>query len=104
MFPKDEVLLEIESLALSGEGIARREGLVYFVEGALPGEEVRSEVVKIEKNLIRARALAILRKSPDRVEPVCRHFGRCGGCTFQHLTYERQLELKHQALRELFEH
>ncbi len=104
MFPKDEILLEIESLALSGEGIARRDGLVYFVEDAFPGEEVRTELVKPEKNLIRTKALEILRKSPDRAEPVCGHFGSCGGCAFQHLSYERQLEFKRNALQELFDH
>ncbi len=104
MLPKDEVFLEIESLALSGEGVAKRDGLVFFVDGALPGEEVRSEVTKVEKNLIRAKTVGILRKSPDRIDPLCKHFGDCGGCSFQHLKYEKQLEIKRDELTQMFKH
>ena len=104
MLPKDEILLQIESLALSGEGVAKKEGLVFFVDGALPGEEVRAEVTKTERNLIRAKTLEVFKKSSARVDVPCEHFGYCGGCAFQHLAYEEQLKAKQKALEDLFCH
>ncbi len=87
-----EVLnLTIDSLAYGGDGIARKGGLVFFVENALRGEEVTARVKGIRKNFVRAEAVKILRPSPHRVEPFCRYFGVCGGCAFQHLAYEKQL-------------
>lgn len=101
---KDEIVLDIDSISLSGEGIARREGLVYFVDGALPGEQVKSVVIKIEKNLVRSKTIEVLKKSPERIQPVCPHFGACGGCSFQHLKYEKQLEIKRHELEQMFTH
>jgi tRNA/tmRNA/rRNA uracil-C5-methylase (TrmA/RlmC/RlmD family) len=98
----EEVLLDVESVALSGEGVARLEGLVYFVEGALRGETVRARILKRERNLIRAVAQEIVAASTDRVKPACPHFGVCGGCVFQHMSYERQLAEKTEALRGTF--
>lgn len=101
---QDEILLNIESIALSGDGIAREEGVVFFVEGALPGEKVKAQITKVEKNLVRARALDILEASPHRTKPRCPHFGTCGGCVFQHLSYEAQLEVKRRELEQMFAH
>lgn len=102
--PGESIRLDIDSLALSGDGVGRHEGLVFFVDGALPGERVRVDVTKKEQNLIRARLLEILQSSPDRIQPVCPYFGRCGGCAFQHLAYERQLEVKQRELEQMFVH
>ncbi len=93
--------LNIESLAYGGEGIARHEGKVYFVWGALPGETVCVRVIQNKKNFSRAETVEILKKSPDRVDPPCRYFGRCGGCQLQHLKYEEQLVWKRKWLEEL---
>lgn len=101
---KDQLVLNIESMMLSGEGVARLDGLVYFVDGALRGEKVRAEITKVESNLIRANAVEILEPSPNRVKPVCDYFGECGGCVFQHLSYEQQLIEKRDALLGMFQH
>jgi 23S rRNA (uracil1939-C5)-methyltransferase len=95
--PKRGELLEveIESLAYGGRGVARTEGLVVFVSGALPGDRVRAEVTKAKKRFAEARSVELLTPSPDRVADVCVHGGEpCPGAPWQGLDYERQLEHK----------
>ncbi|WP_149541112.1 class I SAM-dependent RNA methyltransferase [Siccirubricoccus phaeus] len=72
-------VLEIAAMGAAGDGIARHAGGTVFVPGALPGEIVRAEIAGQ-----RAKPEAWLRESPDRIAPLCRHFGSCGGCTLQH--------------------
>ena len=84
----------MEGLAFGGEGVARVDGMVVFVEGALPGERAAVEIAREEKRFKRGRAVEILEFSPDRVSPRCRLFGRCGGCVLQHLRYESQVAWK----------
>lgn len=91
-----EVDLEIESLAFGGRGIARINGFVIFVEGALPGQTVRAKIIKKRKAHAEARTSTVLQSSPLEQEPRCPHFFECGGCRFQHLDYAAQLEYKHQ--------
>jgi tRNA/tmRNA/rRNA uracil-C5-methylase (TrmA/RlmC/RlmD family) len=67
-----------------------------FVRGALPGELVRCRPEKEAGSFIRADLLEVVEPSPHRIEPFCRHFGRCGGCSLQHLEYGRQLHWKRQ--------
>ncbi|MFC1544105.1 23S rRNA (uracil(1939)-C(5))-methyltransferase RlmD [Gemmatimonadota bacterium] len=87
--------LEIESLAFGGRGVARTdEGLVVFVEDALPGQRVRARIVRVKKGHAEAKLSEIVRESPDAVTPRCRHFGTCGGCRLQHLDYPAQLAAK----------
>jgi 23S rRNA (uracil1939-C5)-methyltransferase len=95
--PKRGELLEveIESLAYGGRGVARTEGLVVFVAGALPGDRVRAEVTKAKKRFAEARSVELLTPSPDRVADVCVHGGEpCPGAPWQGLAYERQLAHK----------
>ncbi len=101
---KDQVLLTIESMTLSGEGVARLDGLVVFVDGALRGEKVSAEITKVEHNLARAKTVEIIEPSPNRVKPACTYFDECGGCVFQHLSYEQQLIEKQEALVGMFQH
>ncbi len=86
--------LEIHDLAFGGKGVARHEGKVYFVPFTIPGETVTARVVRQKKNFAEAELIAVETPSPDRVEPACPYFGRCGGCSYQHIAYERQLALK----------
>ncbi|MGE5315158.1 MAG: 23S rRNA (uracil(1939)-C(5))-methyltransferase RlmD [Acidobacteriota bacterium] len=88
--------LEIESSGFEGTSIARYQGIVVFVEGAVAGDRVKARVYKTKKKHIEAKAFEILRPSPDRTAPRCRHFGVCGGCKWQHVTYASQLEFKRQ--------
>ena len=93
--------VEVESLAFGGRGVARTDGLVVFVAGALPGDLVRAEVTKGKKRFAEARAVELLRPGADRVPDVCVHGGEpCPGAPWQGLTYERQLEHKAAQLDE----
>jgi 23S rRNA (uracil1939-C5)-methyltransferase len=93
--------VEIESLAFGGRGIARAEGFVVFVEGALPGDRVRAEITKGKKRFAEARAVELLRPSPDRVPDRCVHGGEpCPGAPWQGLPYERQLAVKQEQVGE----
>ncbi|MEY2429757.1 MAG: rRNA (uracil1939-C5)-methyltransferase, partial [Verrucomicrobiota bacterium] len=67
------------------------------------GEIVAAQVVEVKKRFARAMLLRVLQPSPERVEPLCRHFGECGGCQYQHLDYPSQLRLKHKQIADLFE-
>jgi 23S rRNA (uracil1939-C5)-methyltransferase len=94
--PRGELLeVEIDSLAFGGRGVARAEGLVVFVAGALPGDRVRAEVTKGKKRFAEARTVELLRPGADRVPDVCVHGGvPCPGAPWQGLAYERQLAAK----------
>jgi 23S rRNA (uracil1939-C5)-methyltransferase len=87
--------LDVESLAYGGKGIARRDGYVVFVAGALPGDRVRAEVTKAKRAYAEASALEVVRESPDRLPPRCDHGGEpCPGAPWQRLPYEEQLRHK----------
>ena len=89
-----------ESLNHDGRGVARVHGKVTFIEGALPGEEVRFRYGDRRKTYDSGAALEILKPSADRVPPACPHFGVCGGCSLQHLRPEAQIRAKQQVLAE----
>jgi 23S rRNA (uracil1939-C5)-methyltransferase len=90
--------LALEGIAHGGEAIGRHAGKTVFVPYAIPGERVRAELVEERERWARARLVAVLEASPDRVEPPCPYFGpgKCGGCQWQHIAYERQAELKQE--------
>ncbi len=87
--------LDVDSLAYGGNGIARRNGYVVFVAGALPGDRVTAEVTKAKRGYAEAQAKEIVRESPDRVPSRCDHGGEpCPGAPWQGLAYEEQLRHK----------
>ena len=92
--------LTIESLDQEGRGVAHAEGKVVFVEGALPGERVRAEIVKRKPSFDVARTVDVVRANASRVAPRCPHFGVCGGCTLQHADPALQVAAKQRALEE----
>lgn len=92
----DELHLKIEDSAFEGKSLARLDGMVVFVPGGVPGDEVRVRVVRTKKNYSEAELLDVLAPSPLRVEPRCRYFGTCGGCMWQHVSYQAQLDFKRQ--------
>ena len=99
-----EVVLDIESLDLEARGIARLDGKVVFVEGALPGERVLAAVVRRKPSYEIARTTSVLRSSSQRVSPPCPHFGVCGGCVMQHLDPAAQVAVKQRALEDTLKH
>jgi 23S rRNA (uracil1939-C5)-methyltransferase len=92
----------VTGLTHEGEGIVR-EGKTAFVGGALPGELIRYRRVRTHRGHDEGQLLEVIAPSADRVTPRCAHFGTCGGCALQHLSGERQIELKEQQLRDALE-
>ena len=99
-----EIELTIDSLTNLGSGVARVDGWVVFVPFALPGETVKARVYRNDKNCSHADLVEVLVRSPERVQPVCPLFGECGGCQYQHLDYQKQLEWKTRQVGELMKH
>ncbi|MDP9303649.1 MAG: 23S rRNA (uracil(1939)-C(5))-methyltransferase RlmD [Actinomycetota bacterium] len=93
---KDQELeLTIDRLAFGGNGVARLNGFVVFVRRGLPGDTVRARVTKVQRRHAEALVTEVLHPSPLRVEAPCNHYPACGGCRFQNLAYEAQVEAKH---------
>ena len=89
--------LPITGIATKGKALARTdEGLVVFVQGAVPGDIADVEVYKKRRSYAEGRVAQLISPSPDRIDPVCEHFGVCGGCQWQHLSYQAQLRHKQQ--------
>jgi 23S rRNA (uracil1939-C5)-methyltransferase len=94
---KDQELeLTIDRLAYGGNGVARLNGFVVFVRRGLPGDTVRARVTKVQRRHAEALATEVVKPSPLRVEAPCAHYPACGGCRFQDLAYETQVEAKHE--------
>ena len=90
-----ELTLTLTIMAHGGAAMGRDEdGRPIFVPYAIPGETVRAELTIEKRHFARADLLEVLESSPDRVDPRCPHFGTCGGCHFQHMRYEAQLQHK----------
>jgi 23S rRNA (uracil1939-C5)-methyltransferase len=115
------LLLNIEKLIYGGDGLARfpaaspgnespgnaspgtkdrGRGKAVFVPFVLAGEKIEAAITEEKPGFARAQATAIVEPSPHRVSPPCPHFSRCGGCHYQHASYEHQLEIKKEILRE----
>lgn len=90
----EETTLIIEGAAFKGKGVAKVDGLAVFVTGTMPGDVVRVRIIKRKKSYREAKLLEILTPSPDRITPKCQHARVCGGCSWQHVPYEKQLEYK----------
>ena len=90
----------IEKLVYGGDGLARIEGRVALAPYVLPGERARLHALQEKPGLIRATPVAVLEPSSARVAPACPYFGRCGGCHYQHASYEAQLAAKREILIE----
>ena len=92
---KDQELeLRVDSLAYGGNGVARLNGFVVFVRRALPGDVVRARVTKVKRSHAEAVAVEVVEAGAPRVEAPCVHYPACGGCRFQDLAYEAQLDAK----------
>jgi 23S rRNA (uracil1939-C5)-methyltransferase len=96
----DELQLSIEKLVYGGDGLGHADGNTVFVPYVLPGEEIRAAIASRKKKLVWAKPLQIVKADLARVKPVCPHFGVCGGCHYQHASYESQVKFKLDILRE----
>lgn len=96
----EETELTIEDFADRGKSIARVNGYVVFVDRAVPGERVRVRVIRSRRKYAEARIVDILEPSELRRTPLCEYFGSCGGCNWQHVSYEAQLQAKWRTVRD----
>ena len=88
--------ITITDYAAEGKSLVRYDGKVLFVSGAVPGDIVDIQIVKNKKDWAEGRAIKIIKPANDRLVPFCKHFGICGGCKWQMLPYEKQLQYKQQ--------
>jgi 23S rRNA (uracil1939-C5)-methyltransferase len=95
---------EITGLAFGGRGITRIDGMAVFVDQAVPGDRALIQITRKKKNFAEARLVQIIEPSADRVPAPCRYSGFCGGCTWQFLSYAKQLEYKRRHVAESLEH
>jgi tRNA/tmRNA/rRNA uracil-C5-methylase (TrmA/RlmC/RlmD family) len=98
-----ELELTISGLTNLGKGVARHDGWVIMVPFVIPGERVRLRVYRNHKNYSDADLIEVLEASTDRIAPRCSLYGECGGCQYQHIRYERQLQEKATHVRECFQ-
>jgi len=96
--------VDIETVAFGGKGIARIDGLVVFIENTIPKDRVRARIIKKKKNHAIGCIEEIISPSPFRVPAPCQYSGYCGGCKWQSLAYEKQLEVKQQHVVDALEH
>ena len=106
--PAPPYAIEIESIDLAGRGVARRDGKVVFVDGALTGERVQVVTTRSKASYETARTIVVERASSERVAPRCPHFGlhpgACGGCSLQHMDARAQVAIKQRALEDTLWH
>jgi 23S rRNA (uracil1939-C5)-methyltransferase len=102
-FSRDPFEAQIDGLTHDGRGVARRDGKAVFVRGALPGERVIARPTARHRHFDEASTIEVLHASPDRVTPLCAHFGQCSGCVLQHLDAPKQIEAKQRVLLENLE-
>ncbi|MDP9097617.1 MAG: class I SAM-dependent RNA methyltransferase [Verrucomicrobiota bacterium] len=99
------VELTIEDVAFGGKGVARDAGKAVFIPFTIEGERVTAKIVREKKQFAEAELSEVLESSPERIAAPCPYFGRCGGCSYQHISYTHQLELKakqvEQAMRRI---
>jgi 23S rRNA (uracil1939-C5)-methyltransferase len=86
--------IRVETMAAEGKCVAKVNGLVIFLEGCAPGDLVNARLTKIKSSFLEGKVTQIVELSPNRTQPFCIHFGLCGGCSWQHIAYETQLQYK----------
>jgi 23S rRNA (uracil1939-C5)-methyltransferase len=97
------IVLDIHDVAFGGAGVGRFNGKIVFVPFTIDGERVEAEVVEHRKSFDRAQLRKVIIRSAHRVSPVCPYFGHCGGCDYQHIAYNHQLDLKRRQVIQLLD-
>jgi 23S rRNA (uracil1939-C5)-methyltransferase len=100
--PGDRIELRIDSVAFGGDGVGRFQQQVVFVPFTVDGDEVTVRITDVRKRFVRGCLEQILNPSAHRIEPRCRHYTRCGGCQYQHVRYEHELQCKEQQVVDAF--
>jgi tRNA/tmRNA/rRNA uracil-C5-methylase (TrmA/RlmC/RlmD family) len=92
--------LKIADIAFGGKGVGREAGKAVFVPYTIEGETVSAEILREKRQFAEADLLDVKERSPHRVAPQCPYFGQCGGCAYQHISYEHQLAIKWRQVRD----
>lgn len=95
-----EYVVDVQGMGYEGEGVSKIDNFTVFIPGALENEKVKIRIVKVNKNFGFGKLLEVLEPSPDRSEPECGIYKRCGGCQLQHLSYGAQLEFKRKRVED----
>lgn len=95
--------VEITGYTSEGAGIARIDGMAVFVPLALSGERCEIMILKVEKSFAYAKLVRVIESSPERVEGMCKHYPKCGGCTMWHMSYDEELRMKEERVRSAIE-
>ncbi len=103
MKKNEEIELIIDQVEFPNKGVAKYEDQTIRLKGGIEGQKVRARIAKNKNGNVEAKILEVLEKSPLETEKGCHHFGVCGGCTYQTLSYENELALKEKQIRSLFE-
>jgi len=93
----------VTDIAEGGKGVGKADGMVIFIDNAVPGDLVDVEIYRKKKNFAEAGIKTFVKASEHRIEPFCEHFGVCGGCKWQHMTYESQLHYKQKSVTDALE-
>lgn len=99
----DIIETRIDTVAFGGDGVGRIDNMVIFVPFTVDGDVVEVEITGVKKKYLRGEIRKMLVPSPQRIKPKCLHFSECGGCQYQHILYEHQLEIKQRQVVESFE-
>lgn len=94
-----EFELTIEDMGNEGEGIGHIDGMAVFVKDTVPGDVAKIKIIKVKKNYAYGRLIELIFASEYRVEPICPHARKCGGCVIMHVSYERQLAWKQDKVK-----
>lgn len=102
-FSSEPIEIQIDRLSFgSGAGVGRHQGKVVFVPFTAPGDTIKAKVTNDKSNFSDAELLEVLKPSSKRIDPACEVFGQCGGCQWQHVNYDTQLEEKLAAVQKIF--
>lgn len=97
IFVENAPIVDISS---EGKAVAKVDGMVIFVDGAVPGDVADVMITRKKNNYAEGQVVAIKEKSKNRIEPKCQHFGHCGGCKWQNMSYDTQLSFKHKTVED----
>lgn len=100
----DTIELGIEKVVFGGRGLAHLKRMAVFVDKAVPGDRVRAKVIRVKKNYAEARILEVIEASPHRTSAACPYSNYCGGCNWQFINYEKQLEYKQASVQDSLSH
>lgn len=103
MKKNDIIEVRINDLEFPNVGITNFDDKIIKIKNTLPGQKVRARVVRSRKDNAEAKVLEVLEKAPFEQEPACEHFGSCGGCTYQTVPYEKQLEIKTHLVKKILD-